>query len=59
MAEVIKSVIAGLHKTKIGANREVCLIVKNVSSILHNDPNCMLVKVPLLENIPQREYELT
>ena len=48
----MNSAISGLHKTKIGANRDVRLIVENDDTISHIDPNCMLVKVPLLEDIP-------
>ena len=44
--------ISGLHRTKIGANRNARLIVENDDTISHIDPNCMLVKVPLLEDIP-------
>lgn len=49
---VVNSVISGLHKTKIGANRGVRLIVENDDSVKHIDPNCMLVRVPFLEDIP-------
>lgn len=49
---VLNSVISGLHKTKIGANRNVPLIVENDDSIPHIDPSCMVVKVPCLEDIP-------
>ena len=51
---IVKSVVAGIHKTKIGANREVRLLVEIDDSVPHIDPNCMLVRVPALINIPQR-----
>ena len=49
---VINSVISGIHKTKIGANRSVELIVENDDTIPHIDPDCMVVRVPCLEDIP-------
>ena len=53
MAEIIiNSCISGLHKTKVGAHRDVQLIVEEDNSLPHIDPNCMLVKVPLIEDIP-------
>ena len=48
---IVTSVISGIHKTKIGSHRDVKLIVENDDSVPHIDPNCMVVKVPLLENI--------
>ena len=49
---VLNSVISGIHKTKIGAHRDVQLIVENDDTIQHIDPDCMLVRVPCLEDIP-------
>ena len=49
---VVQSVISGIHKTKIGAHRDVQLIVENDDTIPHIDQNCMVVKVPCLEDIP-------
>ena len=48
------SVISGIHRTKVGSHREVKLIVKNDDSIPHIDPNCMIVKMLLMEQIPMQ-----
>ena len=49
---VINSVISGIHKTKIGANHCVELIVENDDTIPHIDSDCMVVPVPCLDDIP-------
>ena len=49
---VVSSVICGIHRTKVGSNREVKLHVENDDSIPGNDPNCMVVKMPQIEDIP-------
>ena len=49
---VINSCISGLHKTKVGAHRDVKLLVENDDSVSHIDPECMLVRVPAIEDIP-------
>ena len=49
---IINSCISGVHKTKVGAHRDVKLLVLEDDSIQHIDPDCMLVRVPLLEDIP-------
>ena len=48
---VLNSVITGIHKTKMGAHRDVRLLVENDDGIQHIDPDCMLVRVPCLEDI--------
>lgn len=48
----VTSVISGIHRTKVGSHREVKLIVENDDSIPDIDPNCMIVRMPLLEQIP-------
>ena len=49
---VMSSVICGIHRTKVGSNREVRLHVENNDSIPRIDPNCMVVKIPQMEDIP-------
>ena len=49
---IINSRISGIHKTKVGAHRDVKLLVLEDDSIQHIDPDCMFVRVPLLEDIP-------
>ena len=49
---VVSSVICGIHRTKVGSNREVKLHVENDDSIPGIDPNCMVVKMPQIEDIP-------
>ena len=49
----ITSVIAGLHRTKVGSHRDVKLLVEDDNSVPHIDPNCMVVKVPQIEEIPE------
>lgn len=47
----ITSVITGLHRTKISSHRDVKLIVENDDS-LQDIPDCVMVKVPTIDNIP-------
>ena len=49
---IITSVISGIHRTKVGSHRDVKLIVENDDSIQHIDPNCMVVRIPPIEDIP-------
>ena len=49
---VLHSVITGIHRTKVSAHRDERLMVEDDDTIPHIDPQCMLVKVPLLEDIP-------
>ena len=48
----ISSVITGIHRTEIGSHREVRCLVINDDSIPDIDPNCMIVKLPPIEDIP-------
>ena len=48
---IVTSVVAGIHKTKIGSHRDIKLIVEDDNSVAI-DPDCMLVRLPILENIP-------
>ena len=49
---VINSVIFGLHETRVGAQRDVRLLVEGDDSVGDIDPECMLVSAPSLEQIP-------
>ena len=59
---IITSVVAGVHRTKVGshpqielivgAHRDVQLLVENDDSIADIDPDCMLVTVSSIEDIP-------
>ena len=53
----VNSTITGIHKTKVGAHREIALAVEDDDSIPNIDPNCMLVRFPDLEDIPQRLHK--
>ena len=49
---IITSVVAGIHKTKVGSHPEIKLIVANDDKVAHIDSDCMLVRIPPLEAIP-------
>jgi hypothetical protein len=49
---IITSVIAGIHKTKVGSHPTIKLLVEDDNSIPDTDPNCMLVRLPYIEDIP-------
>ena len=51
---IITSVVAGIHRTKVGSHREIELIVENDDrdNAAGIDPDCMLVRIPPLEAIP-------
>lgn len=49
---IVNSVISGIHRTKVGSHRDVKLVVENDDSIQEIDPNCMVVKIPAIEQIP-------
>ena len=49
---IITSVISGIHRTKVGSHRDVKLIVENDDAIQHIDQNCMVVRIPPIEDIP-------
>ena len=48
----LNSTITGIHRTKVGAHRDIPLIVEDDDSVARIDPNCMLVRFPDLEDIP-------
>ena len=47
----IRSVIAGIHRTKIGSHPSIELVVEADDTIAGIDPNCMLVRLPPLEQL--------
>ena len=49
---ILTSVITGLHETKISSHRDVKLKVENDDSIPDIDVNCMVVRIPPIEDIP-------
>ena len=49
---IVTSVISGLHRTKVGSHRDVKLVVENDDTVPEIDPNCMVVNVPPIEDIP-------
>ena len=53
----VNSVVTGIHKTQVGAHREIALLVQNDDSIPHIDRNCMLVRFPDSEEIPERLHK--
>ena len=50
----VTSVVTGIHRTKVGSHREIELLLEKDDSIPNIDPNCMIVRFPGLEDIPQR-----
>ena len=46
------SITFGETEHKVCAHRDVCLVVQEDNSVQHIDPNCIVVKVPPLEQIP-------
>lgn len=54
----IKSVIAGIHRTKVGSNPKIELNVEADDSIPGIDPLCMLVRIPRKEQLPQEYLHL-
>ncbi len=50
---VIHSVVTGIHRTKVGAQKDIPLILENDDTVPHIDPQCMLVRFPQLEQIPE------
>ena len=48
----VTSVVTGIHRTKVGANRDIPLLVGDDNSIPTIDANCMLVRFPGIEDIP-------
>ena len=56
----IQSVIAGIHRTKVGSNPRIELLVEADNSVRGIDPNCMLVRLPPLEQLsPELHHVVT
>ena len=51
---VLTSVVTGIHRTKVGSHREIKLLVEDDDSVPHIDPNCMIVRFPGFEDIPEK-----
>ena len=47
----IRSVVAGIHRTKVGSHPRIELLVEADNSVAGIDPNCMLVRLPQLEQL--------
>ena len=54
----INSVIAGIHRTKVGSNPKIELVVEADDSIPGIDPLCMLVRMPRKEQLPEEYLNL-
>ena len=54
----MRSVVTGIHITKIGGHEKIPLILENDDSIPDIDPMCILVKFPKIEDIPRRYHKL-
>ena len=53
---IITSVITGIHRTRIGSHRDVKCLVENDDTIPDIDPNCMIVKLPPIRDIPPEHH---
>ena len=49
---IVTSVVGGIHRTKVGSHRDVKLLVEDDNNVAIIDPDCMVVRLPLLEDIP-------
>ena len=49
---VIQSVVSGIHRTKVGAHKDIPLIMENDDSIPDIDPHCIMLMFPPKEQIP-------
>ena len=52
----VMSIITGIHRTKVGSHRDVRLLVEDDDTIPGMDPNCMIVRIPPLEEIPPNRH---
>ena len=53
----VTSVVTGIHRTKVGSHKEIALLVDNDDSIPHIDPDCMVVRFPGIEEIPEQLHK--
>ena len=51
---IITSVVAGIHRTKVGSHNQIRLVVENDDreDVATIDSDCMLVRIPPLEESP-------
>ena len=54
----VNSVIAGIHRTKVGSHPSIELLVEADDSIPGIDPNCMVVRMPLKSQLPPQSLSL-
>ena len=54
---VITSVVTGIHITKVGAHKDISLLLENDDTIPDIDPNCILVRFPNIEQVPERLHK--
>ena len=54
----IQSAIAGIHRTKVGSHPRIELMVEADNSVGEIDPNCMLVRLPPLEQLSPELHRL-
>ena len=54
----IKSVVAGIHRTKVGSHPSIELLVEGDDTIPSIDPNCIVVHMPSRQQLPLRSLSL-
>ena len=55
---VISSVVAGVHRTKVGSHPLIKLAVEEDDSVAEIDPNCMIVRLPCMEDLAPEQRRL-
>ena len=50
----VRSVVTGIHITKVGGHKDIPLMLTNDNTIPLIDPNCIAAHFPDLEQIPSR-----
>lgn len=55
---IITSVVAGIHRTKVGSHPNIKLVVENDDTVMGIDPCCVCVKIPNLEDLPPQQRRL-
>ena len=59
MAKIsINSVIAGIHRTKVGSHPSIELLVEADDTIPGIDPNCMVVRLSFRDQLPSQSLSL-
>ena len=54
---IVSSVVTGIHRTKVGAHRDIPLLMENDNTIPDIDPNCIVVRFPEIQQIPERLHK--